>query len=265
MQSLQIINVSKQYAHHKALDSISLAVPKGSVYGLLGPNGAGKTSLIRIITQITGADEGEVLFNGEKLNPSHIYRMGYLPEERGLYKKMEVGEQLLFFARLKGLSRADAMHKLKDWVERFEIKNWWTKKDEEEFSARAKYIIRQFNEFTPVDTLHVNGEASQGENIADLGGVLLGLDAFKKTEAFKSGKLIGGLTPLQRYFLGYAYGWMGQERKESLAAKLKTDVHAPAKERVNGPFVNVPEFYEAFHISPTDKMYRPDSLRVRIW
>ncbi|MBX7206404.1 MAG: ATP-binding cassette domain-containing protein [Bacteroidia bacterium] len=131
MQSLQIINVSKQYAHHKALDSVSLAVPKGSVYGLLGPNGAGKTSLIRIITQITGADEGEVLFNGEKLNPSHIYRMGYLPEERGLYKKMEVGEQLLFFARLKGLSRADAMHKLKDWVERFEIKNWWTKKVEE--------------------------------------------------------------------------------------------------------------------------------------
>ncbi len=131
MHSLQITNVSKQYAHHKALDNINLTVPKGSVYGLLGPNGAGKTSLIRIITQITGADEGEVLFNGEKLNPSHIYRMGYLPEERGLYKKMEVGEQLLFFARLKGLSRSDAQHKLKDWVERFEIKNWWTKKVEE--------------------------------------------------------------------------------------------------------------------------------------
>ena len=131
MHSLQIIHVSKQYAHHKALDNVNLTVPKGSVYGLLGPNGAGKTSLIRIITQITGADEGEVLFNGEKLNPSHIYRMGYLPEERGLYKKMEVGEQLLFFARLKGLSRFDAQHKLKDWVERFEIKNWWTKKVEE--------------------------------------------------------------------------------------------------------------------------------------
>lgn len=131
MHSLQIIHVSKQYAHHKALDNVNLTVPKGSVYGLLGPNGAGKTSLIRIITQITGADEGEVLFNGEKLNPSHIYRMGYLPEERGLYKKMEVGEQLLFFARLKGLSRSEAQHKLKDWVERFEIKNWWTKKVEE--------------------------------------------------------------------------------------------------------------------------------------
>lgn len=131
MQSLQIINVTKQYAHHKALDRVNFSVPHGSIYGLLGPNGAGKTSLIRIITQITGADEGEVLFNGEKLNPSHIYRMGYLPEERGLYKKMEVGEQLLFFARLKGLSRSDALHKLKDWVERFEIKNWWTKKVEE--------------------------------------------------------------------------------------------------------------------------------------
>ena len=145
------------------------------------------------------------------------------------------------------------------------LQNWWTPADEQEFKVRARYIIRQFNEYTPVDTLHVNGEASQGENIADLGGVLLGLDAFKKTEAWKSGKKIGGLTPLQRYFLGYAYGWMYHERKESLASKLKTDVHAPAKERVNGPFVNVPEFYEAFGVTPADKMYRPDSLRVQIW
>jgi putative endopeptidase len=145
------------------------------------------------------------------------------------------------------------------------LKNWWTPKDEAAFNDRAKFIIRQFNEFMPVDTLHVNGEASQGENIADLGGLLLGLDAFKKTEAFKSGKSIGGLTPLQRYFLGYAYGWMYHERKESLASKIKTDVHAPAKERVNGPFVNIPAFYEAFHIKPTDKMFRPDSLRVNIW
>src|SRR4051812_21007133 len=126
-------------------------------------------------------------------------------------------------------------------------------------------IIRQFSEFTPVDTLHINGEATQGENIADLGGVLLGLDAFKKTEAFKDGKKIGGLTPLQRYFLGYSYSWMFKARKERLANQVMTDVHSPAKERVNGPMVNVPEFYQAFNIKSGNKMFRADSLRVQIW
>jgi putative endopeptidase len=145
------------------------------------------------------------------------------------------------------------------------LKDWWTKKDGEEFGLRAKNIIRQFNEFIPVDTLHINGEATQGENIADLGGLLLGLDAFKKTETFKQGKKIGGFTPMQRYFLGYAYSWLYQARKERLANQVKTDVHSPAKERINGPVVNLPEFYEAFNIKPTAKSFRPDSLRVNIW
>ncbi len=145
------------------------------------------------------------------------------------------------------------------------LKNWWTKKDEQEFTQRAKAIIKQFNEFNPVDTLHVNGNATQGENIADLGGMLLGLDAYKKTDAFKSNKNINGLTPTQRYFLGYALGWLYTERKERLASQVMSDVHAPAKERVNGPVVNIPEFYNAFGIKPTDKMYRPDSVRVHIW
>lgn len=145
------------------------------------------------------------------------------------------------------------------------LTNWWTPSDSTEFVKRAKFIITQFNEFNPVDTLHINGDATQGENIADLGGVLLGLDAFKKTEAYKSGKKIGGFTPLQRYFLGYAYSWMYEERKERLANQVMTDVHSPAKERINGPIVNVPEFYEAFGIKKGDKMFREDSLRVRIW
>ncbi len=145
------------------------------------------------------------------------------------------------------------------------LKNWWNKKDAEEFSKRASMIIKQFNEFNPVDTLHINGEATQGENIADLGGLLLGVDAFKKTETYKKGEKIAGLSPMQRYFLGYAYGWMYQYRKEKLANQVKTDVHSPAKERINGAVVNVPEFYEAFGIKPGDKMYRTDSLRVRIW
>ena len=145
------------------------------------------------------------------------------------------------------------------------LKNWWQEADGKQFGERAKMIIRQFNEFMPVDTLHVNGDATQGENIADLGGLLLGLDAFKKTEAYKSGIKVNGLSPLQRYFLGYAFGWLNIARKESLASQLKVDVHAPAKERVNGPMVNIPEFYEAFGIKKGDKMYREDSLRVKIW
>lgn len=145
------------------------------------------------------------------------------------------------------------------------LTDWWTKEDGEEFKTRAKAIIQQFNEFNPVDTLHINGEATQGENIADLGGLLLGLDAFKKTAEYKAGKPIGGLTPLQRYFLGYAYGWMYQEKKERLANQVMTDVHAPAKERVNGPVVNIPEFYEAFNVKKGDKMYREENMRVNIW
>jgi putative endopeptidase len=145
------------------------------------------------------------------------------------------------------------------------LKNWWTPSDDVAFSTRAKVIINQFNAFVPVDTLHVNGDATQGENIADLGGLLLGLDAFKKTETYKKGEKINGLTPLQRYFLGYAYAWMYNTRTERLAARIKTDVHSPARERVNGPMANIPEFYEAFDVKPGDKMYIPDSLRVKIW
>ena len=153
----------------------------------------------------------------------------------------------------------------RQYDERGNLKNWWISSDEKQFSERAKNIIQQFSAFMPVDTLHVNGDATQGENIADLGGILIGLDAFKQTTEFKSGKKIGGLTPLQRFFLGYAYGWMYQVRKERLANQVMTDVHAPAKERVNGPMANVPEFYEAFNIKSGSKMFRADSLRVNIW
>lgn len=145
------------------------------------------------------------------------------------------------------------------------LTDWWTKKDGEEFNKRARAIIEQFNEFVPVDTLHINGEATQGENIADLGGLLLGIDAFKKTATYQKNEKLHGLTPMQRYFLGYAYSWMYQTKKERLSNLVMTDVHSPAKERVNGPVVNVNEFYEAFGIKKGDKMYREDSLRVRIW
>ncbi|TGE25598.1 ABC transporter ATP-binding protein [Hymenobacter aquaticus] len=121
---LQAIDVHKAYAAHVALNGVSLDIPEGSIFGLLGPNGAGKTSLIRIITQITAADSGEIRFRGEKLNPSHIAQIGYLPEERGLYKKMKVGEQLLYLARLKGLSKADATARIKQWIDRLDLRAW---------------------------------------------------------------------------------------------------------------------------------------------
>jgi len=128
---LSIRHIEKQYAGHKALSDVSLEVESGQIFGLLGPNGAGKTSLIRIINQITAPDSGEIYFDGEKLNQSHINRIGYLPEERGLYKKMEIGEQMIYLARLKGLSRDEATRRLKTWFEKLGMETWWKKKIEE--------------------------------------------------------------------------------------------------------------------------------------
>lgn len=128
---LRINNVSKRYSSHIALKDVSLVVPEKSVFGLLGPNGAGKTSLIRIINQITGPDTGEIIFKGKKLQSDHVEQIGYLPEERGLYKKMTVGDQVLYLARLKGLSRHEANKRLKYWFEKFDMQSWWKKKIEE--------------------------------------------------------------------------------------------------------------------------------------
>ncbi len=124
-------SIIKDYSGHRALNEVSIEVPKSSIFGLLGPNGAGKTSLIRIINQITAPDSGSVLLDGEPLNPGHIEQIGYLPEERGLYKKMKVGEHALYLARLKGMSMSDAKRKLKDWFVRMDIMDWWNKKVEE--------------------------------------------------------------------------------------------------------------------------------------
>jgi ABC-2 type transport system ATP-binding protein len=124
-------NVSKTYANHKALDKVSINVEKGSVFGLLGPNGAGKTTLIRIINQITAPDEGEIYFMGEKLRSEHVHKIGYLPEERGLYKKMKVGEQAIYLAELKGIKKAEAKKRLEYWFNKFDIYSWWNRKVEE--------------------------------------------------------------------------------------------------------------------------------------
>ncbi|MDE7153945.1 MAG: ATP-binding cassette domain-containing protein [Muribaculaceae bacterium] len=146
---LEIENVSKHYAGHTALDNVSLDIPRGQVYGLLGPNGAGKTTLIRIINHITAPDSGSVMFNGHRLSQNDVANIGYLPEERGLYKKMKVGEQALFFARLKGLSNRDAQIKLRQWFDRFEITSWWNKKVEElskGMAQKVQFIITVLHE-----------------------------------------------------------------------------------------------------------------------
>ncbi|MCW3072571.1 MAG: transporter ATP-binding protein [Bacteroidetes bacterium] len=142
-------NIVKKYAAHTALDNVSLEIPSQSIFGLLGPNGAGKTSLIRIINQITGPDSGTVLFEGQKLSPQHIENIGYLPEERGLYKKMEVGEQALYLAQLKGMPKAEAKKKLKDWFDKFDMNAWWNKKVEElskGMQQKVQFIVTVLHE-----------------------------------------------------------------------------------------------------------------------
>lgn len=145
------------------------------------------------------------------------------------------------------------------------LKNWWTKKDEEGFNKRADKLIKQFNEYEPIKGYHVNGAATLDENIANLCGELIALDAFKKTNEFKGGKMKDGKTPLQRFFLANAFKWRIFSRKESLISGLLTDSHSPPKFGMNGTLVNVDDFYIAFNIKPSNKMYKADSLRVRIW
>jgi len=137
---ISVSDVVKDFSGHRALNKVSMEVPEGSVYGLLGPNGAGKTTLLRIINQITAPDHGTVLFEGKPISPEHRHLIGYLPEERGLYQKMKVGEQALYLAQLKGLSRQEAMKRLKMWFRKFEIETWWDKKVEELSKGMAQKV-----------------------------------------------------------------------------------------------------------------------------
>lgn len=170
---LKADHIIKQYASHRALDDVSIEVPKGCIYGLLGPNGAGKTSFIRIINQITGPDGGTVSFDGEALHPSHVSQIGYLPEERGLYKKMEVGEQAMYLAQLKGMSKKEAKARLSMWFKKFDITPWWNKKVEElskGMAQKVQFIVtvlhepkllildEPFSGFDPINTNIVKNE-----------------------------------------------------------------------------------------------------------
>jgi ABC-2 type transport system ATP-binding protein len=140
MELFEAHNVTKKYGDQLALDKVSLSVPEQSIYGLLGPNGAGKTTLIRIINQITGPDSGDLFLNGKKLKPEDVQQIGYLPEERGLYKKMKVGEQAVYFAQLKGLSKTEALKRLRYWFNKLDITDWWGKKIEELSKGMAQKV-----------------------------------------------------------------------------------------------------------------------------
>ncbi|MGD0583252.1 MAG: M13 family metallopeptidase [Bacteroidales bacterium] len=145
------------------------------------------------------------------------------------------------------------------------LQNWWTSQDSSRFYARTKMIVKQFNKYIAVDSLHINGELTQGENIADLGGIIMAFEAFRKTDQYKNNTIIAGLNPAQRFFLGYALAWMVNERPETVASQVKSNEHSPAKFRVNGPLSNMPEFYEAFGVKQGNALWVPDSLRVKIW
>jgi putative endopeptidase len=145
------------------------------------------------------------------------------------------------------------------------LQNWWTDEDVARFEAKTKLMVEQFNNFVVLDSMHINGKATLGENIADLGGLVIGYDAFRQTDQYKEGKMIDGFTPGQRYWLGYSYSWLGHQRNESLAQRVMTDVHSPNFLRVNGPFSDIPEFYSDFNIQEGDPMFRPESKRVKIW
>lgn len=145
------------------------------------------------------------------------------------------------------------------------LNNWWTAEDLKKFQAKTKLIVSQFNNFTVLGDKHINGDATQGENIADLGGVVMGYEAFKKTPQYKNNEKISNLTPNQRYFLAYGYAWMINIKDEALATQIMTDVHAPAQFRINGPLSNMPEFYETFNVKDGNKMFQNDKIRVKIW
>jgi putative endopeptidase len=145
------------------------------------------------------------------------------------------------------------------------LNNWWTPEDSAKFYTKTKMIVDQYNNYIAVDSLHINGELTQGENIADLGGIMMGYDAFRRTGQYKNQEMIGGLNPDQRFFLGYALAWMVNERPEAVANQVRSNEHSPAKFRVIGPLSDMPDFYATFGIHQGDPMWRSDDVRVKIW
>ncbi len=200
--------------------------------------------------------------NNEIVLPAAIFTIPGMRDE-------DLDDALVFGYAAASTIGHEITHGFDDEGRRFDaagnLKNWWTAKDAARFQKRAAILAEQFNAYEPLPGLHINGQASLGENLADYGGILLGLDAFKKTAQYRDGVKVAGLTPLQRYFLGYALSWSRHDREEHLRKALLSDVHAPPRWRVNGPLANVPEFYEAFGVKPGQPMWRSPQMRVKVW
>jgi putative endopeptidase len=185
------------------------------------------------------------------------------------YKDAELDDALVYGYAAASTIGHELTHGFDDEGRQYDakgnLKPWWSPEDSAKFQQRADKLADQFSSYVPIDTFHLEGHVSLGENIADLGGVLLGWDAFKLTDAYKKNEAIGGLSPAKRYFLGYALSWLDESQPDALRSQVLTDVHAPAKYRVIGPVSDVDAFYETFNVQPGNKMYKPDSARVRIW
>lgn len=185
----------------------------------------------------------------------------------GFEKKM--ADDAILYAIIGGTIGHEITHGFDDQGCQYDaqgnLKNWWTKEDKAKFDEQTKKIVKQFNDYVAIDSLHINGSLTQGENIADLGGIIMAFEAFKKTSQYKENIMISRLTPTQRFFLGYAMEWMLNIRPEALSTQVKSDEHAPAKWRVNAPLSNMPEFYEAFGVKSGNKMWRSEKDRVKIW
>src|SRR5690606_38268529 len=262
---LEVNGVSKKYGDFTALNNVSLVVPKGSIYGLLGPNGAGKTTLIRIINQITMPDTGAVFLDGAPLNTNHIKDIGYLPEERGLYKTMKVGEQALYLAQLKGLSKAEAKLRLKYWFERLEIGDWWNKKMQELYKGMAKKIqfvvtvlhqpkLLIFDEpFYEFDHIHANLIKDQILQLRDDGAtVIFSTHRMESVEELcddiflihKSNKILdGNLLEVKRQF--------------------KTNTYMVGIKAVDGPNLQK-ELSEKFQVTPANFKTLDNELKLNI-
>ena len=184
-------------------------------------------------------------------------------------KDGEIDDAVVYGYAAAGTIGHELTHGFDDQGRQFDasgnLVDWWTHDDAAKFKERAEVMVKQFDAYEPLAGLHINGHASLGENIADYGGLLIGVDAFKKTEQYKKGEKIAGYTPMQRFFLGYALGWLFEQKEEQLRNHLLSDVHAPPKWRVNGPLANMPEFHQAFGVKPGQAMYRAESEQVRIW
>jgi len=200
--------------------------------------------------------------NNEIVLPAAIFTIPGIRDE-------ELDDALVYGYAAASTIGHEVTHGFDDEGRRFDsagnLNDWWTAQDAARFKKRAAVMVAQFNAYEPLPGLPINGQASLGENLADYGGVLLGLDAFKKTAQYREGAEISGFTPIQRFFLGYALSWASHERAEHLRQELLSDVHAPAKWRVNGPLSNLPEFYAAFGVKPNQPMWRAAEQRVSVW